>query len=154
MQSTTREIKILVLIFVVIFASQGACAASKEVTLKALLRPSPEYDAGKEKDPFGDAPEQSKESQGQDAQAATPTLLLPSMNIQGLIWGGRFPQAIINGKVLRIGDVIEGAQIIEIKKEGIVLSYDNRNYTLRSPAIIKLENMQNKSQGGQDEKRH
>jgi hypothetical protein len=152
MPRASSKIKKIILIFLVIFAFQGASAA-KEPTLKALLRPSLDYDAGNEKDPFGEAPEQPK-SQGKDAQTGTAALPLPSMNIQGLIWGGKFPQAIINGKVVKIGEVIEGAQIIEINKEGVVLSYDNRNYTLRSPAISKLENMQNRLQGGQDENRH
>jgi len=153
MQKITRATKIFFLILLIIFTSQRAWAIDKEAGPKVSLRPPLEYDAGKERDPFGDAP-QSEKSSGLDGQAATQALPLPSFNIQGLLWGGRLPQAIINGKVVKVGDVIEGAQITEIKKEGIVLFYDNRNYTLRSPAIVKFENMQNKSQGGQDEKRH
>jgi hypothetical protein len=54
--------------------------------------------------------------------------------VQGVIWGGIMPQAIINNKIVNIGDVIEGAEVIEISKKGVTLLYKKRKYTLPSPA--------------------
>lgn len=48
---------------------------------------------------------------------------LPSIVVEGLIWGGEHPSAVINGKVLKIGDGIEGATIKDITKKGIILNY-------------------------------
>ena len=53
-----------------------------------------------------------------------------SLTVQGLVWGGAVPQAIINNKVVNMGDVIEGAEVIEISKNGVILLYKNRRYTL------------------------
>lgn len=55
---------------------------------------------------------------------------LPPLTIQGIIWGGKFPQAIINNKVVKTGDFIDEVKIIEINKEGITVSFDNRKYVL------------------------
>ena len=67
----------------------------------------------------------------QESEAVKP---LPSLAVQGIIWGDVLPVAIINNKVLRVGDVIEGAKVIRIDKEGVELFYDGRVYTLSSPA--------------------
>jgi len=50
----------------------------------------------------------------------------PPLKLQGIIWGTDRPQVIINGTVLDKGDVIGGAKIIEIKKEGIDFIYKDR----------------------------
>jgi hypothetical protein len=43
----------------------------------------------------------------------------PAINISGLIWNSDRPQAIINGQVMDVGDMIGDAKIIKIKKSGI-----------------------------------
>lgn len=50
------------------------------------------------------------------AQGAPSTL-----DIQGLIWGGPEPKAIINDEVYGVGDVIQGATITSIEQEGITM---------------------------------
>jgi len=52
--------------------------------------------------------------------------------VQGVIWGGAMPQAIINNRVINIGNVIEGAKVIDINKKGVVLLYKDHNYLLPS----------------------
>ncbi len=55
---------------------------------------------------------------------------LPSLSVSGAVWGGASPQAIINGKILKEGDTIEGATILKIEKEGIILLYRGRQVTI------------------------
>ncbi|NQT95898.1 MAG: general secretion pathway protein GspB [Candidatus Omnitrophica bacterium] len=50
-------------------------------------------------------------------------LPLPSLTISGLIWNTDMPQAIINGKVTKVGDTIEGVKLIAVAKEGITVEY-------------------------------
>jgi hypothetical protein len=69
----------------------------------------------------------------------------PVLKIEGLVWGGRLPQAIINQKVVKIGDIIEGAQIVDINREGVTLIFNNSQYNLPSQWILNnLESVNNK----------
>ena len=42
------------------------------------------------------------------------------------------PQVIINGMVLRVGEVIQGAEILSIRKEGVYVLHEGNQYILRS----------------------
>lgn len=68
---------------------------------------------------------------------------LPTLTVQGIVWGGNFPQAIINNRVVRIGDTVDGAQVVDISKDNIIVEFEGRKYNLSSPI---------QSQGGKDEK--
>jgi hypothetical protein len=48
---------------------------------------------------------------------------LPEFTIEGIIWNTYMPQAIVNGQVVKIGDVIEGVTIVNIEKQGITIDY-------------------------------
>jgi len=78
-----------------------------------------EYKAEGLKDPF-----QEEEIEAPGIRA------LPSMTIQGIVWGGSFPQAIINNKVVRVGDTIEGVEITDIDKNRVTVLFENQKYTL------------------------
>lgn len=67
------------------------------------------------------------------------TSLLPSLQVQGMVWGGSFPQAIINNKVVRIGDTVEGAQIINITKDSVTVFFGNRQYNLSTSSPVSSE---------------
>jgi hypothetical protein len=49
---------------------------------------------------------------------------LPTVVIEGIVWNTHMPQAIINSKVVRIGDDIDGFEITGISKDGITIDYD------------------------------
>jgi hypothetical protein len=66
----------------------------------------------------------------QSAQDATIPPF-PQFTIHGMVWGVNYPLCIINGRVYSIGDEVEGAEIREIKKEGIVFSFHGRKFTAR-----------------------
>lgn len=55
---------------------------------------------------------------------------LPAMNLQGWTWGYQ-PRAIINNQVVKKGDKISGAEVLEIRKQGVVLIYQGKVFTVR-----------------------
>ncbi len=55
----------------------------------------------------------------------------PSIRVEGVIWGSARPQAIIDGEVYDIGDVVKEAEIIGIDREGVTLFYKDRKFILR-----------------------
>ena len=56
----------------------------------------------------------------------------PEVDIQGIVWGGPFPQAIIDNQVIREGDVLgeyEPITILEIKPQEIVVLFKKKLFT-------------------------
>lgn len=54
-----------------------------------------------------------------------------SLDVTGIVWGTDKPKAIINDEVLGIGDLVEGAEILNISKEGILLKYKDEEYFMK-----------------------
>ncbi len=52
------------------------------------------------------------------------TIPLPELTIEGIIWNSYIPQAIVNGKIIRVGDIIENVEIVGIEKSGIIVFYN------------------------------
>ncbi|MBL7085393.1 MAG: hypothetical protein ISS43_04730 [Candidatus Omnitrophica bacterium] len=74
-----------------------------------------------------------------EAETIEPTVIgadLPHLRVQGIVWGSKVPQAIINNTVVKVGEIIEGAEIIDIRKEGVYVLYEEGQYILR-PSILK-----------------
>ena len=110
-----------------------------------ILRPVIVYSSGDLRDPFSDLFQLAKEKEGQSIQETEgsiaqeePMPSLKNFKVQGVIWGGRFPQAIINNKILGIGDLIEGFEIVNIEKKGITLSFAGRIANLTAPGNIPV----------------
>jgi membrane protein implicated in regulation of membrane protease activity len=49
---------------------------------------------------------------------------MPQLSIEGLVWNAAMPQAIVKGKVVKIGDSIEGVKVVKITKEGITVEHE------------------------------
>lgn len=110
-----------------------------------ILRPVIEYSSGDLRDPFSDLlqlaiEKEQKEKEGQYIEAPQentdlqrPILSLKKFKVQGVIWGGKLPQAIINNKILGVGDSIDGAEIVSIEKKGITLNFAGRMANLATP---------------------
>ncbi|MCX5711533.1 MAG: hypothetical protein NTY47_00455 [Candidatus Omnitrophica bacterium] len=109
---------------------------------EGLLRPKAEYEAGTLRDPFIQVNEQVPSATTQQATQQQPR---PDLRVSGIIWGGVFPQAIINDKVVKVGDVVDGVTILEINKDYINVSYSGVKSKLNSPA---LSQEMNKNEGG------
>ncbi len=104
---------------------------------ETIVRPQIKYKSGQLRDPF--VPVMVKEgkkpsSQQQEAdESKRPKINLSALEVQGIIWGAKVPQAIINNKVLVAGDSINGAEILSIDKKGITLSFAGEVVNLAAP---------------------
>ena len=72
--------------------------------------------------------ERKKNPQGPAIAPQSP----PSLQLQGLVWGGK-PKALINRKLLFVGDAIEGAKVLSITKEIVTMSYNGQEFQLKLP---------------------
>lgn len=152
--NTKTKISILVAMFSFLFFADYSSLAQdleKEAAKQSLqdaIRPTVEYKGTQEtKDPFkrGYGERKKEEPAGGEGQEAS----FPALEVQGIIWGGYLTQAIINNKVVKVGDEIEGARIIDIAKDGVIVFFEYQNYALPSPAAINLGLVE---KGGSDEK--
>ena len=67
-------------------------------------------------------------------------LLFTDLSLTGIIWDKKKPLAVINGKMLGIGDTIKGAKVRKIHKESVLLRKHGTNYTLEfEPVIFGLD---------------
>jgi hypothetical protein len=83
------------------------------------------------RDPFKPALEEE-----QDKEVPEQEEKLPELTVQGLIWGSSLPQAIVNNKVVKVGDKIEGAEVVSIDKQGVTVLFANKEHKLSSPAAL------------------
>lgn len=113
---------------------------TEEDASKIIVRPNIEYEAEGLRDPFKVYEEEYKKRKEEVAVGKEPIQIepLPSLTIQGIVWGGSAPLGIINDKVVKVGDTIEGVKIIKIDRDGIKVLYHGREYNLSSPAKISL----------------
>ncbi|MFH1441407.1 MAG: hypothetical protein ABIH18_05155 [Candidatus Omnitrophota bacterium] len=110
-------------------------------------RPKIKFDAQRLRDPFNDyiIPEvvnigdEIRGIREEEEEIFNP----PGLSIQGLIWGGIEPCAIINEEVKKEGEDIEGVKILKIKKEGLELLYEGKKYNL--PSVLSTPQGQNKN---------
>ncbi len=113
----------------------GASVAQAPDSAQAsdIIKPAIEYQADNFRDPFQKyaIEPKVKVNQGQADKDLdkTDSEFINSLNVQGIILGGRFPQAIVNDTVVKVGDTVGGARIIGITKKGISLLMHNRVYT-------------------------
>lgn len=117
--------------------------AQEDVANDVVNRPVVAYESGQLRDPFQTCmvkEEKKEEPVKQDASESKPGFDVNAFKVQGLIWGGRFPQAIINNKVFIVGDSLEGAEILSIDKEGITLSYAGSEVNLTAPRQNQILN--------------
>lgn len=131
--------------------AQGAPDVERDV----IRKPNLEYKSEKLPDPFrkqfeevaaaAEAPVSREEGYSNELSAE----LRDSFAIQGIIWGGRFPQAIMNNKVVKVGDEVMGARIIEINPNGISVLFEDRVYNV---TLSTLDKLLEGSKGGEDEK--
>ena len=70
------------------------------------------------------------------SRVASNTTQLPPMNIQGLIWGGLHPQAIVNNTIYRVGDSIGQAKIISISRRGLTVDLQGKSVVVGTQASV------------------
>ncbi|MCX7926670.1 MAG: hypothetical protein N2606_00805 [Candidatus Omnitrophica bacterium] len=107
---------------------------SQEDVLKI---PDVSYKARDKRDPFMDLlpkilPLEQKKEEQED-------VVLPQLNIQGVFWGGKFPQAIINGRIVKEKETIDNVLILSIKREEIVILFSGRQFRIPTPATSSIQ---------------
>ncbi len=110
-----------------------ACSFFAGIVLSEVItRPEVSYTAGDLTDPFLN--ESAKEGIFKKEEYVPvediKDIQVPSLVVNGLIWGGAFPQAIINNKVLKVGDTIEGARIKDINKDGVTMLFSGKKFSV------------------------
>jgi len=130
------------------FTLTGFFLPNEDILPDIDIKPKPEYPVYaykkyKGKKPF-DLPDVLKDSiyakQMQGAVEEEPIhpqkvsadpVLLPSMRINGIVWGGNVPAAIIDNKVYREGDSIKDAKVVKIVKEGVWFLYKEKDFLMK-----------------------
>ncbi len=54
----------------------------------------------------------------------------PEFSLTGIVFGGGEPSAIINGKIVKEGDVIEGAKVLKINPKKVTLGFKGKEISL------------------------
>jgi len=138
--------RLLTLLFLVGFASCAALLVWAEDA--QVMRPPVQYEAFQLRDPFKSALPKKGGVGDEDLKGGPPAL-----SVTGVLWGSKVPQAIINGKVVKAGDVIQNAEIIAIDKEGVTVRYGDQEYLIDSPVAAAIQAKKPKDlKGGEDEK--
>jgi len=92
-----------------------------------------------------------EEKGGDNSSKNQEVVVLPKLDIQGVVWGTNNPQAIINNKVLKIGESVDDVRIKDVKSNGIVVVYKNKEFLIASPGGIN-KSTEKKPKGGKDGK--
>ena len=117
----------------------GSKAAAATIAKPATERPAPppgglpqevaptelDYTAEQLRDPFVSL-------LPQEVSADSSPKALPSLRLQGLMYGSVRPRAIIEGKVVKEGDHVGEVEVVQILRDGVLLTYQNRRFFLRS----------------------
>jgi len=158
-RSNSQTILIFLIIFIgmVIFLKTAEAqeattkGASEEANKEAKkIANKVEYKSEKLRDPFQEEKMEIK-VESQKPMEAKP---LPKLDVEGVVWGSSLPQAIINNKVVRIGDTIADASIIAIDKKGVTVLFGNQQYNLTASSLgspDKTKGGKNNPKGGKNE---
>ncbi|MFH1269640.1 MAG: hypothetical protein ABIH75_01095 [Candidatus Omnitrophota bacterium] len=96
-----------------------------------------EYKSESLRDPF-----QPEEAETTEPQVQAEPQPLPPLQVQGMVWGGSLPQAIINNKVVKIGDTpIEGVRITAIDKGGVTVLFEKQLHLLSIPVTKSWDDL-------------
>jgi hypothetical protein len=128
-----RLISIFSAVLADLFIIPAVFPAEKPASQESITRPNIEYKAEGLRDPFQSPLVEAKTPAITETSGAAESVP-PSLTVQGLVWGGNFPQAIVNNKVVRTGDTIDGTRIISIDKDGVTVLFGERQYKLPAPA--------------------
>ena len=101
-------------LFFLVFASLGREAYAVE------------YDAGDLRDPFSDL-----EAPKEPDRVVENKELIDALELQGIVFGGNEPRAIVNGKVVKAGSKLNVGEVAKISKEGVTVRYDGKEYLLK-----------------------
>ena len=134
-----KRLKIARVLFLISLSNLCTFAWAEEATINLLAnRPQVEYTAADLRDPFKSCipvnrvinPQLAGDTDGLQDK-------ISSLKVEGIIWGTRMPQAIINDNLYNVGDKIENAEITSIDKNGVNLKIGSGVVTLLAPGQQK-----------------
>lgn len=67
---------------------------------------------------------------------------IPHLTLNGIVWNVDKPIAIVNNKILRKGDSIEGAEVLDITQAGVSLRFEAKQI------MLKPKRLEGKDNGG------
>ena len=70
-------------------------------------------------------------SWGRNPFSPRETTVSGKFTLGGVVWDEKEPRALINNAILGIGDTIEGAVVVDIKQESVILNDGIRDFELR-----------------------
>jgi len=126
---TKKRIIITLFSIVFVFLAGQTRSVDDPVREQTVGSDKIEYKAEDLRDPFQEEKIEIEEAPEAQIEARP----LPELQIQGIVWGGAFPQAIINNKVVKIGDKIDEVVVIDIAKSGVTILFEKRKYNLSAP---------------------
>ena len=62
----------------------------------------------------------------EQVQRERPVIPIPVFTLSGLIWNTKKPAAILNGKIVAIGDQVSNWSVSEITKEGVHVTFEDQ----------------------------
>ena len=138
--------KAIVSIFISLFViSSGSVLLSQQVSgpsakteinteIERAIRDSQElieYRAQDLRDPFGYLISFEEEAEEEGPLDFEEGVEVPTLSVEGMIWGGKIPLAIINEQVVGVGDTIEGFKVLKIEKQGVTLLRKGKAYIVK-----------------------
>jgi hypothetical protein len=124
-------------VFLTRLPAQGQQPAA-ESSQGLILKPEVSYNAENLRDPFQSAIKLELLNSVPETAQPVPDLPMPELKVQGIFWGGIFPQAIINDKVLKAGDTVDGVRIISIEKDNITAFFNAKQFKLSANSSTQL----------------
>ncbi|MDD3088235.1 MAG: hypothetical protein PHP89_06705 [Candidatus Omnitrophica bacterium] len=105
-------------------------------SISIIERPRIEYRARGLRNPFQQPISSTEDKPGKTEEPASVEVAsLPVLNVQGIIWQGNPKQAIINNRVMKVGDSLDNIDVIDISKEGVTVLYAGVQHNIStSPA--------------------
>ena len=107
------------------------------------VRPKLEFSMESTRDPFESyIKTETPQPEPIETPRSEEDVPLPELTIQGLIWGGKIPCAIINNKVVRQGDSINNEiEVLKVSKEGVEVFYKGKRHLV---TVLSRSNDTNK----------
>ena len=94
-----------------------------------------EYTGSSLRDPFTSAlpePKQEAPAPVEVAQEPEPApVSVDFLTVEGIVWGAERPQAVINGRLVAAGGVIQDAAVVQIDETGVLVRYRGKEFLLR-----------------------
>ena len=121
---------------------QGQVGALREIDRETASPPAPAARAPEPSTAFRDPmisllpselPEPAPATGRAAPRAPSKPAQLPSLTVQGIVLGPR-PQALINGELRHVGETIQGAKIVAIRRDGVLVEIGKRQ-SLMTPSV-------------------